>query len=198
MSTSKRTIGVAGKASTLAVFALAVAACAEETPDERFDNPAADTATEDAYESPAAGTDTADPYAGEAVADNDMGSTMDRGEDAAAAAIGAEDTQQIATTLGVSDLNDLENWKITNNGEELGEIDRIGVDRATGEILAVVGLEGVVGINMKEVGIPLQRLQAAGDETLSTDLTKDELQQKRDIDPWDDSDPMDVDDAEKL
>lgn len=96
-----------------------------------------------------------------------------------------EEARQFATGFGVSELNDIEDWKITHAGEELGEIDRIGVDRSTGELLAVVGLEGVVGVNMKEVAIPLKKLQKAGDETLSTNLTKEELQSKRDIDPWD-------------
>lgn len=95
------------------------------------------------------------------------------------------EVSQLAASFGVSELNDIENWKITNSGEEVGEIDRIGIDSRTGEMLAVVGLEGVVGANMKEVGVPLKNLKMAGDETLSTDLTKDELQRKRDIDPWD-------------
>jgi hypothetical protein len=91
----------------------------------------------------------------------------------------------MAKTFGVSELNDIEDWKIMNGGEELGEIDRLGVDRKTGEVLAVVGLEGVIGANMKEVAIPLTKLKMAGEETLSTDLTKEQLQQRRDIDPWD-------------
>lgn len=198
MSKSNRKLGVAGKAAALAAFALAAAAC---TDDARDESPAstADTAAGDTYDSTAAGTDandtyadTSDTYGDESVASNDMGSATDRSQTAAGA---SADAQQIATTLGVSELDDLENWKITNNGEELGEIDRIGVDRETGEVLAVVGLEGVVGVNMKEVGIPLNRLQKGGeDETLSTNLTKDELQQKRDIDPWDGSDPLDGED----
>jgi hypothetical protein len=38
---------------------------------------------------------------------------------------------------------------------------------------------------MKEVAIPLSNLEQAGEETLSTDLSKEELQRERDIDPWD-------------
>jgi hypothetical protein len=95
------------------------------------------------------------------------------------------EARQMATSFGVAELNDIENWKVTNAGTELGEIDRIAVQRDTGELVAVVGLAGVVGLNMKEVAIPLSTLQKAGDEMLSTNMSKEELQQKRDIDPWD-------------
>ena len=98
-----------------------------------------------------------------------------------------DDVREIATAFGVEQLNDIEDWKIMNGAEEIGEIDRLGVDAETGELLAIVGLEGVVGVNMKEVAVPLRKLHKAGDETLSTDLTKLQLQQERDIDPWDGS-----------
>lgn len=104
-----------------------------------------------------------------------------------------KEASQLTGTFGVKELNDIEDWKIVNNGEDLGSIDRLGVDRSTGEILAIVGLEGVVGANMKEVAVPLNTLQKAGDESLSTAMTKEQLQTKRDIDPWDNT-YADVDD----
>jgi hypothetical protein len=131
------------------------------------------------------GTAVADQHADKAY-DADakkMESTMDKHKEIAGKQ--AQEARQIASTFGVSELNDIEDWKITNSGEELGEIDRIGVDRSTGELLAVVGLKGVVGVNMKEVAVPLKSLRKSGDETLSTNLTKEQLQSKRDIDPWD-------------
>lgn len=94
------------------------------------------------------------------------------------------DAHQMTTDFGVEELADIEGWEIVNNSETLGSIDRLGVDRQTGEILAIVGLEGVLGLNMKEVAIPLKQLQKAGDENLSTTMSKEQLQQKRDIDPW--------------
>jgi hypothetical protein len=97
------------------------------------------------------------------------------------------DKQETLKKFGVSELNDIENWKVTHGGAELGEVDRIGVDRSTGELLAVVGLKGVIGANMKEVAVPLSKLEVAGTEMLSTSLTKSELQKARDIDPWDGS-----------
>jgi PRC-barrel domain len=109
------------------------------------------------------------------------------GHDSAKADKLKSDAQQLTSAFGVSELNDIEDWKVVNNGEELGEIDRLGVDRNTGELLAIVGLEGVVGVNMKEVAIPLKDLKKSADESLSTTLTKEQLQSKRDIDPWDGS-----------
>lgn len=196
MSKSERTISFAGRASTLVLCAFALGACAEDAADEPYGNEAAEAQTEDGYDTSVAESPATETYAmNETETDTTGAAGTDRmGDDmSAAAAAGTANAQQAAATLGVSELNDLENWKITHEGQEIGEIDRIGVDRQTGELLAVVGLEGVVGINMKEVGIPLTRLEAAGDETLSTDLTKDELQQKRDIDPWDESNPDDAD-----
>jgi hypothetical protein len=105
-----------------------------------------------------------------------------------------KEASHLTSNFGVEELNDIEDWEIVNNGEELGSIDRLGVDRSTGEILAIVGLEGVVGANMKEVAVPLKKLQKAGDESLSTNMTKEQLQTKRDIDPWDDT-YADLDDA---
>jgi hypothetical protein len=174
-------------ASTSALAVVALSACAQETPDTVYEDQATDSReTESTLDDQTYARDT------ETTTMDTETSTMDSrtptmGDQSSMAANTADEARQMATTLGVSELNDIENWKITNGGEELGEIDRIGVDRATGELLAVVGLEGVVGVNMKEVGIPLKNLTKAEDETLSTDLTMDELQQKRDIDPWDDA-----------
>jgi hypothetical protein len=189
MSKFGRKIAAAGT-SALAVVALS--ACAQETPDSVYEDQATDTReTESTLGDQTYAQDT------ETTTMDTETSTMDSrtptmgdqsmGDRSSMAANTGDEARRMATTLGISELNDIENWKITNGGEELGEIDRIGVDRSTGELLAVVGLEGVVGVNMKEVGIPLKNLTKAEDETLSTDLTMDELQQKRDIDPWDDS-----------
>ncbi|HNP36417.1 MAG TPA: PRC-barrel domain-containing protein [Woeseiaceae bacterium] len=106
-----------------------------------------------------------------------------------------QEVLRLQSNFGVEELNDIEDWEIVNNGQELGSIDRLGIDRATGEILAVVGLEGVVGVNMKEVAIPLKDLTKAGDESLSTMLSKEQLQKKRDIDPWDGTYSQIVNDA---
>jgi hypothetical protein len=153
----------------MSLFALSGTGPAQETADDPYDSQATDTQSMD---TPTTGTQSMDP------ATANQAATESQGKD---------DPKQMATTFGVSELNDIENWKVTSGGTELGEIDRLGVDRATGEILAVVALSGVVGANMKEVAVPLKSLTNAGDETLSTDLSKDELQKERDIDPWDGS-----------
>lgn len=152
MNMRKQNLSVVGTTSTLALFALAGAAYAQEPLDPLEDRDSASAHQQAANASPARS---------------------------------ATEARERATMFGVAELNEIENWKVTNGGEEIGEIDRIAVDRSTGELLAVVGLAGVVGVNMKEVGIPLSSLESAGDETLSTDMTKEELQTQRDIDPWD-------------
>lgn len=157
MSKSKRNIRTAGTASILSIFAMSGTAFAGDPTDETYDDRTSTT------------------YETESGMDHLKAMDAERKDEAL----------KIASAFGVSELNDIEDWKIFNSGQEIGEIDRIGIDATTGELLAVVGLEGVLGVNMKEVGVPLSKLQLSGDETLSTELTKEELQQKRDIDPWD-------------
>ena len=178
-------------AGTAALAALALGACAQESPDSAYDDQVGDTTESESTldNQTLAMDDSAMDTQTPATPTTTTGSQTSMGQTATGA--NAEDeARRMASTLGVSELNDIENWKITSAGEELGEIDRIGVDRQTGELLAVVGLEGVVGVNMKEVAIPLKNLTKAEDETLSTDLTMEELQQKRDIDPWDGSESL--------
>jgi len=86
--------------------------------------------------------------------------------------------------LGITDLGELEDVEIVNN-EEIGEVDRIAIDRNTRELLVVVGLDGILGVNMKEVTIPISKLTRVDEDTYRTTLTKDELQQRRDVEPWD-------------
>lgn len=94
-----------------------------------------------------------------------------------------QDASKYADRFGVDALNDIENAEIMHEGEKIGEIDRLAVDSKTGELLAVVGLNGVLGVNMKEVTIPLSDLEPAGEDKLQTSISKEELQKQRDIDP---------------
>jgi hypothetical protein len=193
MSRSTRNISIATSAiatsaSALAMLALSGAAGAQEPADQGYDTDA-DTQMESTMEGHSTTESTPGSTPGSTTESTTDSSTYSTTGATAAGQAGqaGDEMQQMAATLGVSDLNELEDWKITNAGTELGEIDRIGVDRATGEVLAVVALEGVVGVNMKEVAIPLTSLEKAGEETLSSNLSKEELQKQRDIDPWDGS-----------
>lgn len=181
MNRSKNNIAATGTASALALFALVGTACAQEAPDDTYD-----AQTQDAREMDSGMDERSDMN--EPATTDTYGTTDNYGTANNQGTMDAkrqDEAHQMATMLGVSELNDIEDWKITHSGQEIGEIDRLGMDASTGELLAVVGLDGVLGLNMKEVGIPLKKLQKSGDETLSTELTKEELQQQRDIDPWD-------------
>lgn len=91
-----------------------------------------------------------------------------------------------ARRLGVEQLKDLENDSLVDSqGKVIGEVDRLGRDSASGDILLVIGLDGITEENMKEVAILIQDVTKIGEDRLQTTLTKTELQQKRDIDPWD-------------
>jgi hypothetical protein len=168
MRNQKRNFSIASTAAAVSVLMAGGMAIAQDVP---ATDPDYKTATNKAY---------------------DASSTMDHMKDKVDGI--KKEASQMSSNFGVEELNDIEDWEIVNNGEDLGSIDRLGVDRSTGEILAIVGLEGVVGANMKEVAVPLKKLQKAGDESLSTNMTKEQLQTKRDIDPWDDT-YADLDDA---
>lgn len=90
--------------------------------------------------------------------------------------------------LSAMDPDELEGKTIYFNGEEVGDVDSIRVEKATKERVAIIGIEGVVGANAKEVAVPLNRLrlQASGDG-LETNLSKNELQTLPDVDPLDDN-----------
>ncbi len=97
--------------------------------------------------------------------------------------------------LSSMDPDQLEGKAVYFNGEAVGDVDSIRVEKATKERVAIIGIEGIMGENAKEVAVPLKelRLQASGDG-LETQLSKTELQSRPDIDPLDD-DYEDVDEG---
>lgn len=98
------------------------------------------------------------------------------------------DATAATADLSAMDPEELEGRTIYFNGEEVGDVDSIRVEKATKERVAIIGIEDVMGANAKEVAVPLNklRLQASGDG-LETNLSKNELQTLPDVDPLDDN-----------
>lgn len=95
--------------------------------------------------------------------------------------------QEAMQRLGIDEPNDIEGQTIVNaQGEEIGEVDRLARNQVTGEVVAIVGLQGMMGANMKEVPVPLAELRRLDQDRLQTALDKSQLQQRQDADPWSD------------
>ena len=118
---------------------------------------------------------------------------------------GVSDAEAIAESgmknlrgLTAMDPADLEGKPIFNiNGEEVGDVDSIKVEKATKERVAIVGIQGVIGDEMKEVAIPLSQLNMKPDGAgLETSMTKNQREQRPDVDPFD-SAYADVDEFEE-
>lgn len=101
-------------------------------------------------------------------------------------AINAE-ADRAAQHLEVESATDLEGHAVVDpKGEKIGDIDRVAQLADTGDVVAVIGLDGVMGDNRKEVAVPLGEMKpATGEERVAVAVTKERLQQLKDRDPWD-------------
>lgn len=139
------------------------------------------------------------------IIENPDNTTMERQSDSMADAANqsandAMNDSGMKNARGLSAMNpdDLEGKAIFNtNGDEVGDVDSIKVEKATKERVAIVGIQGIIGDEMKEVAIPLSQLNVRSNgDGLETSMTKDQLEQRPDVDPLDDE-YVDVDEYEE-
>jgi hypothetical protein len=99
--------------------------------------------------------------------------------------IGQEHEQLPAMRHGVSDMSagELEGLTVlTESGEEVGEIDRVGESEKYQARVATVDVGGFLGIAEKTIAIPLSELEMTSDGNLRTHLTKASIQSREDFD----------------
>lgn len=73
------------------------------------------------------------------------------------------------------------------NGEKLGDVDSVRLKASTKERVAIIGIDGIVGANAKEVAVPLRELRMMeGTDTIESDLSMAQLKERPDVDPLDD------------
>ncbi len=93
---------------------------------------------------------------------------------------------QMGMSQRVADMSadELEGKKIvTSDGEEIGEIDRVGHQSdMPQERVAAVDVGGFLGVGAKTVAIPLSELEMTSDGNLQTSLTRDELESRQALD----------------
>jgi sporulation protein YlmC with PRC-barrel domain len=67
---------------------------------------------------------------------------------------------------------------INAKGDKIGEVEKLVISDRTGDINAVLGVGGIMGIGEKKVVVPIEALQPMHDKVvLNTILKKDELKQ---------------------
>jgi sporulation protein YlmC with PRC-barrel domain len=136
-----------------------------------------DTATDDnmaMYEPEDAGEDTA---TAEDPAMTDDRSTADRSY------ASPEGGQAGGSLEGMSDDEIVGKAIVSRDGEEIGDVDEVVVDGTTGQKFVVVDVGGFLGVGEKSIVVALDELQAADDDRIQSDLTRETLQTQTEYDP---------------
>jgi sporulation protein YlmC with PRC-barrel domain len=72
---------------------------------------------------------------------------------------------------------------VSQQGEEIGEIDEVIIDTSTDQQLAVIDVGGFLGIGEKSVAVSFDQLQLSDDGRVQSDLTRETLQSQPEYDP---------------
>jgi len=72
---------------------------------------------------------------------------------------------------------------VSQQGEEIGEIDDVVMDEASQQQLAVVDVGGFLGVGEKTVAVSFDQLQLSDDGRIRSDLTRETLQSQPEYDP---------------
>jgi hypothetical protein len=84
-------------------------------------------------------------------------------------------------TLGDSEI--VGKTVVSQDGEEIGEIDEVLTDPNTQQQVAVIDVGGFLGIGEKSVAVALDELQLSDDGRVRSDLTRETLQSQPEHDP---------------
>ena len=72
---------------------------------------------------------------------------------------------------------------VSQQGEEIGEIEDVVMDEASQQQLAVVDVGGFLGVGEKSVAVSFDQLQLSDDGRIRSDLTRETLQSQPEYDP---------------
>lgn len=94
-----------------------------------------------------------------------------------------EDQMEMTQSVADMSADELKGMTIvTETGEEIGEVDRVGQSSMQQDRVAAVDVGGFLGVGAKTVAIPLSELEMTADGNLQTSLTKEELQSEEELD----------------
>jgi hypothetical protein len=85
------------------------------------------------------------------------------------------------STLGTDEI--VGKTVVSQQGEEIGEIDEVIIDTSTDQQLAVIDVGGFLGIGEKSVAVSFDQLQLSDDGRVQSDLTRETLQSQPEYDP---------------
>jgi hypothetical protein len=95
-------------------------------------------------------------------------------------------------TLGVDEI--VGKKVVSQQGEEIGEIEDVVVDTSSQTKLAVIDVGGFLGIGEKSVAVSFDQLELSDDGRVRSDLTRETLESQPEYDPaqfGEAADPMD-------
>lgn len=115
---------------------------------------------------------------------------MDRNTRTSSAAYTTPSGQATARSFSTMRAGDLVGQNVyAANGDRIGEIDQVVVNRSSRATAAVIGVGGFLGIGERKAVVPISQLQWRGDRIVAPNLTKESLQtatyQERDWDIFD-------------
>lgn len=91
--------------------------------------------------------------------------------------------QGMSTGLADMSVEELEDMTlVTESGEELGQIERIGQSEQHQERVATVDVGGFLGVAEKTIAIPLSELELSADGNVVTSLTKESIESRESFD----------------
>lgn len=90
-----------------------------------------------------------------------------------------EPTSSADSALMSMQVSDLEGMTVTNqDGEEIGDISHISQHNQSGDLYAIVGVGGFLGIGQTDIAMAIDEMEMQGEElVLTTNRTKDEIQE---------------------
>lgn len=113
-------------------------------------------------------TGTEDPMAGETQAEESTTWEEEAGMQHSAADMSVEELQGMTV--------------VTEAGEELGQIDRVGESEQHQARVATVDVGGFLGVAEKTIAIPLSELEMTSDGNVQTSLTKESIETQEEFD----------------
>jgi sporulation protein YlmC with PRC-barrel domain len=94
---------------------------------------------------------------------------------------GTESAGDSLETLGAEEI--VGKTVVSQQGEEIGEIEEVVIDTNTQQQLAVIDVGGFLGIGEKSVAVSFDQLQLSDDGRVRSDLTRETLQSHPEYDP---------------